>query len=551
MNIQHIKTAVEMLQRNVPQPLIYNTLNQQGLWDAGVIAEVYGAADCIVRNKEWLHNAYQSGQTDAQIHASLTQAGFSTTILAGITDAFKEMNGTDNGTKPQVAVGAVGTAGADAAADAATPIAVPNVERTELREANVDPLPFVPQAMKDLPQWVLWKLEEVDGRMTKVPYQTSGKKASSTNPSHWTDYQTAINAVNGVVNENGGVGFMFANNVMGVDLDGAHDKSTGEIKQWAADIIDAFGDDVYVEVSPSGTGLHIFFFGKKTIPDSKFNLNPAIGYGKAAIEIYDTARFFTVTGQAYFENTGGLRECDLAPVCELFYKLKAEHPVPKSEKSEKAGVADTLTSGEGVQPVWAGTFRCSKYDIFMQGEGDPLAKPFTISNGIGSLTYPSHSEADMAFATVLAIFHDGDAEKMSHDFRNSQSMYREKWDRLEVKTIAKAIASAEKYKATRGNSGATTIQPPPNPTAVPPSAETPPMVFPFAPTPVPIAEDGKEKIPPFDPTVMTGFFKDFVDTVCAHTTIPRQFAYLAIRVFAGAYMSRLSDNEKPTPVLRS
>jgi hypothetical protein len=54
----------------------------------------------------------------------------------------------------------------------------------------------------------------------------------------------------------------------------------------------------------------------------------------------------------------------------------------------------------------------------------------------------------MAFATVLAIHHDCDQEKVSQDFRASK-LYRSKWDRLEDQTITKAIATATKLKEER------------------------------------------------------------------------------------------------------
>jgi primase-polymerase (primpol)-like protein len=34
--------------------------------------------------------------------------------------------------------------------------------------------------MKDIPHWVVWKLEKRDGNLTKVPHQVNGKKADIT-----------------------------------------------------------------------------------------------------------------------------------------------------------------------------------------------------------------------------------------------------------------------------------------------------------------------------------------------------------------------------------
>lgn len=147
-----------------------------------------------------------------------------------------------------------------------------NAEQTQTLarppQANfVDPLPDVPAAMKAQHQWVRWKLEPgSNGTMTKVPYCMDGRKASSTNPDDWADYKTAITGAE--INSSGGVGFMFTNGFMGIDLDGCRDPKTGDITKWAEDIIDSLGD-VYVEASPSGTGLHIFVLGKVPGTDRK------------------------------------------------------------------------------------------------------------------------------------------------------------------------------------------------------------------------------------------------------------------------------------------
>ena len=62
--------------------------------------------------------------------------------------------------------------------------------------------------------------------------------------------------------------------------------------------------------------------------------------------------------------------------------------------------------------------------------------------------YPSQSEADLSFATVLALVHDGDTDKMDADFRKSP-LYREKWERDDYRerTFRKALETATKIKA--------------------------------------------------------------------------------------------------------
>ena len=61
---------------------------------------------------------------------------------------------------------------------------------------------------------------------------------------------------------------------------------TGEISPWAQKIIDRVQEG-YVEISPSGTGVHIIVEG--TVRDG--------GMRKGPIEMYSRGRFFTITGE--------------------------------------------------------------------------------------------------------------------------------------------------------------------------------------------------------------------------------------------------------------
>ena len=46
------------------------------------------------------------------------------------------------------------------------------------------------QNIRDLRQWLCWRIEERDGKPTKVPYSPlTGKKASATDPQTWASYQ--------------------------------------------------------------------------------------------------------------------------------------------------------------------------------------------------------------------------------------------------------------------------------------------------------------------------------------------------------------------------
>ena len=63
--------------------------------------------------------------------------------------------------------------------------------------------------IRDLRQWLCWRIEERDGKPTKVPYSPlTGEKASSTDPETWASYSEAVEACR--EQGYGGIGFVFS-----------------------------------------------------------------------------------------------------------------------------------------------------------------------------------------------------------------------------------------------------------------------------------------------------------------------------------------------------
>jgi putative DNA primase/helicase len=144
----------------------------------------------------------------------------------------------------------------------------------------------VPDELRALPNWVCYRMEERydQPKPTKVPYNPiTGDKAKANDAATWTDYETCVAAVER--GEYAGIGFEFGCGYVGIDLDHCRDFETGQIEDWAADIVAHL--DSYTEASPSETGLHIICKG--TLPEGRRRMGP--------VEMYDTARFFTVTGE--------------------------------------------------------------------------------------------------------------------------------------------------------------------------------------------------------------------------------------------------------------
>jgi putative DNA primase/helicase len=142
----------------------------------------------------------------------------------------------------------------------------------------------LPEELRQRRQWVVWKLEERDGKPTKVPYIAGGSgKASSTDSLTWRSFEEAVQALE--TGRYNGIGFVFSSGdpFAGVDLDDCRDPETGELEEWAAKIVEAFGS--YAEVSQSGTGVHIIVMGKA--PNKK----------RGKVEAYSSERYFTMTGR--------------------------------------------------------------------------------------------------------------------------------------------------------------------------------------------------------------------------------------------------------------
>jgi hypothetical protein len=151
----------------------------------------------------------------------------------------------------------------------------------------------VPDDLTERDQWVLWRFEARKGKPTKVPYQANDKPADSTNPGTWTTFDEALRALRRNRQRYVGLGFVFSkeDDLAGIDLDDSLDEQ-GEPKGWARGIVERFSD-TYMEISPSSQGLKIWARG--SLPA---NL-PGVQVGDGAIELYDHARYFAVTGRVF------------------------------------------------------------------------------------------------------------------------------------------------------------------------------------------------------------------------------------------------------------
>lgn len=149
----------------------------------------------------------------------------------------------------------------------------------------------IPDELRARRQFVPWKLEKRrtksgETKWDKVPYQPGGGFADTTDLMTWCGFDEALETLEGGKHAFRGIGFVFssADPYTGIDLDDCRNPATGELEEWAEQIVRKL--DGYTELSPSGKGVHIIVRGKVPKPRNT-----------KRIEAYSAERFFTMTGR--------------------------------------------------------------------------------------------------------------------------------------------------------------------------------------------------------------------------------------------------------------
>ena len=149
----------------------------------------------------------------------------------------------------------------------------------------------IPTILKQQNQWVVWGLA---GKPPKAPFNPASLLSRKTVPAKsgvpetWDTFAAAAECVAQSLAQ--GVGYEFAGDgIYGVDLDHVLDDH-GVITPRAREIVEQLNS--YTEISPSGHGLHIFVTAS--------NVDIARHHKQGGfVEIYNAARYFTVTGNIY------------------------------------------------------------------------------------------------------------------------------------------------------------------------------------------------------------------------------------------------------------
>lgn len=134
------------------------------------------------------------------------------------------------------------------------------------------PLPVkpenIPDELKSLKRWCVWKYELVNGRWTKIPYHPLNNwRASSNNPDTWATFKSCIDKYERSTKSGhiAGVGFFLdkEDDLVGCDIDHCCDDSllTDNAQDWICNL------NSYSELSPSGNGVRIWTRGNLPVKD--------------------------------------------------------------------------------------------------------------------------------------------------------------------------------------------------------------------------------------------------------------------------------------------
>ncbi len=184
--------------------------------------------------------------------------------------------------------------------------------------------------------------------------------------------------------------------------------------------------DSYTEISPSGTGVriiaktHDFRYDKE-----KYYINNR----KYGLEVYaarDKGQFVTITG-----NT--IRETDIRDITDVLPEVLDTYmrrPAPQNAEKRMDAPGSFLSDEEVIEKA-LNAVNGEKFALLYDGD---------ISE------YPSQSEAELAFMTVLAFWCGGDEEQIERIYIGS-GLYREKWNRPDYRkaTLIKAVNGVKDF----------------------------------------------------------------------------------------------------------
>ncbi len=283
----------------------------------------------------------------------------------------------------------------------------------------------IPQELKNANQWLVWKFGERDGKKTKIPLNPKTFAFASAPDATWS-YEECKQAAD---RRKIGIGFSLKNGFVGIDYDHVLDED-GILKPEYTGLMDeitALGS--YTEISPSGTGLHVFVICKDIPPECRAGKHTQRG------EIYSSGRYFTVTGNVWKETPS--RNINVIPADvyrRVYNRIAGTLFPPSAETSAQSITAPAEREAASVptrtdEEIISHLLQSEKGRVLWAGD----------TSG-----YQSASNADAALMAMLASSTGMNREQMKRLFLMSGLAKREK-ARTREDYIERTIENACKY----------------------------------------------------------------------------------------------------------
>lgn len=264
-------------------------------------------------------------------------------------------------------------------------------------------------------RWVNYKLEESEGRKTKVPYSPiTNRLASSSKESDWGTYDQAK-----LVSPDVGIIFTPDQKLLGIDLDKCLINGKIQDEKIAELLVEA---ESYTEISPSGMGLHIFL-----IVETSFSLS---ANRHQSFECYTRGRYFTFTGNSFHKKPNQIRTVSVSEAERILAVIG--YPWGKTEESKPEGATTSHIEHLGDAEILHKAFTSkggAKIEALYKGE-------------IGSFN-GDDSAADLSLCSTLAFWTAKNASQMERIWLASPLGARRKTQLrpdYRKRTIEKAIS---------------------------------------------------------------------------------------------------------------
>lgn len=308
----------------------------------------------------------------------------------------------------------------------------------------------VPNELKKEHNFLMWREEQREnGKISKKPTTYAGGDFNPLDKDKLYSFEDVQSALEVATNVSG-IGFSLLNN--GVTNDEGKRLFFYDIDDTLNDpIIDVLKDKTYIEYSPSGNGLHAYFF---------VDNNEYIGKKRGSYELYSCGRYFTLTGNKHEYSTDDIKEIDTETFEILLKTVMKDESDPNSELLDKYtseelntfnGVCK-LSNDEILERAKNHKTRGADYTAIIKGNFNEArnkdGKPFIDENGVLDI-----SRADLSLLSSLVWTVQGDRAKLFEVYRSTVGgWYRPEKDHQTGRigsTINKVVAEYIEYKKSK------------------------------------------------------------------------------------------------------